>query len=39
MGNHPDQKTIARKQQERNKAHACLREKQSLKNIHENPTA
>ena len=36
MGNHPDQKTITRKQQERNKAHACLREKQSLNNISEN---
>jgi hypothetical protein len=37
MGNHPDQKMITAKQQARNSAHACLREKQPLKNISENP--
>jgi hypothetical protein len=36
MSNHPDQKTIIEKQQERNAAHACLREKQHLENISKN---
>ena len=37
MSNHPDQKTIIEKQQARNAAHACLREKQYLENISKNP--
>ncbi len=37
MGNHPDQKTIKAKQKARNAAHACLREKQPLKNTSKNP--